>query len=127
MLPLREGEEHTLGRFDMDEQSLYVSRRQCLVQVENGVASLISVGKPPTLWRANAYSPWMILRKGRPLGDDIGFDGAHVLADGEQISLDIRNPEGAIFTVTCEEEGADTGYPLQQGGYGEFQQQQSGY
>lgn len=102
---VRGGEEQVLGRFDMADPSPYVSRKQCLVQVAaNGSgATLVSTGKPLTLYRAHSSAPWYVLRKSRPLGDDIGYDDAttHALSDGEQISIDMRNPEGAIFTVCC--------------------------
>jgi len=71
-MPLCAGEEQTLGRFDMADPSPYVSRLQCVVHVEGGAATLLSIGKPPTLWRAHESAPWMVLRKARPLGDDIG-------------------------------------------------------
>lgn len=104
---VRCGEEQVLGRWDMMDHSLYVSRKQCLVQVaEDGSAALVSLGKPLTLYRVHNGAPWSAMRRSRPLGDDIGFSGTHALADGEQISLDMRNPEGAVFTVFCRVEGA---------------------
>ena len=46
---VRNGEELTLGRFDMLEQKLTVSRAQCVVQVAaDGTATLYSFGKRPT-------------------------------------------------------------------------------
>ena len=123
-MPLHDGDEQSLGRFDMADPLLYVSRRQCVIHIEDGSATLISVGKPPTLWRAHEYAPWILLRRARPLGDDIGFDPTHELQPGEQISLDMRNPDGAVFTVTCEEAGISD-LMLQEGGLGELQQQWS--
>ena len=119
---VRNGEQQTLGRYDMiidsaerEDESLYVSRQQCIVQVAaDGSATLASIGRPSTLCRRRSNAPWFGLRRMRPLGDDIGYDGAHVLKDGEQISLDHRNPEGTIFTVMCQtaESAEDVG-----GGY----------
>ena len=114
-------QQQVLGRSHMTEQSLYVSRKQCIVQVApDGTATLVSIGKPLTLYRAHNDAPWCGIRKSKPLGDDIGYDdgGTHVLADGEQISLDMREPEAAVFTILCQqeerrEESADVG-----GGYG---------
>ena len=101
---VRNGEEQVLGRYDMAEPSVYVSRKQCLVEVDDsGIATLLSIGKPLTLCRARGEASWRGLRKARPLGDDIGFDGAHILADGDQISLDMRNPDTSIFTVVCDD------------------------
>ena len=124
---MRSGEEQVLGRFDMVEQSPYVSRQQCLVRVAaDGTATVISTGKPPTLIRAHCDAPWFVLRKSRTLydvveNDDIwqqllqGLEGTHVLSDGEQISLDIRNPEAAVLTIRCQDEvtGAVGGYDAQ--------------
>ena len=102
------GEEQVLGRYDMSYQSLYVSRKQCLVQVapEGGTATLISLGKPPTLYRAGASAAWQCLWAKQ----SFGFDEAHALADGDQIGLDIRDPEAVMYTVVCEEERASAGY-----------------
>ena len=124
---MRGGEERVLGRFDMIEQSPYVSRQQCLVRVAaDGTATVLSTGKPPTLIRAHYDAPWFVLRKSRTVydyvgNDDIwqqllqGLDGAHVLSDGEQISLDIRDPESALFTIRCQDEatGLVGGYDAQ--------------
>lgn len=107
---VRSGEELILGRFDMLDQSLYVSRQQCIIQVAaHGTATLISTGKAPTLYRQYSGAPWYVLRRSRPLGDDIGYDGTHDLSDGEQICLDIGNPECAIFTLFCQDEGNGVG------------------
>ncbi|EOD34569.1 hypothetical protein EMIHUDRAFT_228554 [Emiliania huxleyi CCMP1516] len=130
-----------LWRSDMADPSPYVSRLQCVVHGVQGSHLNLSQTSaqrhamdrlldnkaakhvpPPTLWRAHESAPWMVLRKARPLGDDIGFDGTHALQHGEQISLDIREPEAAVFTVTCEEAGAGASVPQEDGymhGYGE--------
>ena len=89
---VRSCEEQVLGRFDMIEQSVYVSRQQCVVRVAaDGTATLLSIGKPPTLFRAHAAAPWYVRRQSE-----------HVLSDGEQISLDVRYPESAVFTITSD-------------------------
>jgi len=96
----RNGEEHVLGRWDMAEQSLYVSRAQCLVRVAaDGSATLQSIGKPSTLCRARDDARWCHLLKYE----------SRALADGDQISLEFLHPERAIFTVTRQEESADAG------------------
>ena len=95
---LRVGEEETLGRFDMIEQSVYVSRAQCVVQVAaDGTANLTSLGKPPTLVRAHDGEPWYGLEK----------DETHVLADGQEICLTGRAPNDdrlAVFRCRCQSE-----------------------
>jgi len=113
---VRNGEEQILGRYDMLEPSLYVSRQQCIVQVAvDGTAVLVSTGKPWTLyrpgrepyvkdmgllvWAGRDGRPWYGMRRSRPLGDDIGFSGTIALEDGDEISLDMRNPESAVFTI----------------------------
>jgi len=99
------GEEQVLGRYDMAEQSLYVSREQAIVRVDaNGAALLVSVGKPPTLYREAPGTPWQCLWAKQ----SFGFDESHVLSDGNQIGLDIREPDSVIFTIRCEEGSADT-------------------
>lgn len=107
-------QQQVLGRSHMAEQSPYVSRKQCIVEVAaDGTASLVSIGKPLTLHKPPSVSFWCGLKKSRPLGDDIGYDEKHVLADGEQISLDMREPEAAIFTIMRQEQqGGEMG-----GGY----------
>ena len=94
----------------MIEQSLYVSRAQCVVQVaDDGTATLVSMGKSPTVLRGRVGdsrypSPWYGLRKEEP----------HVLVSGEEIGLQFTSPEAAFFTITCEEDSADTGVYEQQ-------------
>ena len=75
---LHNDEEQIIGRFDMFEQDIYVSRAQCRVQVAaDGTATLTSLGKPPTLVLASNGGPWYGLQK----------DEIHVLADGTEICL----------------------------------------
>ena len=87
------GEERVLSRWNMLEQSLYVSRKQCVVRcAADGTATLTSEGKAPTLWRAAsgpANGPWNALYKGEE----------HVLADGDQVSIDCKDPEAAVFVL----------------------------
>ena len=92
----------------MAEPSLYVSRQQCAVQVAaDGAALLVNLGKPLTLFRAHQGAPWNALRGSRPcFADDMAYDQTHLLTDGEQISLDMRNPESSVFTVVCQQESA---------------------
>ena len=72
----------------MKRQKLTVSRMQCNIEVaSDGIATLVSWGRGPTLWRA-AGGPWNGLVKGQ----------THVLADGDQVSLDWAYPEGTVFT-----------------------------
>lgn len=74
---LRNGEDHVLGRYDMIRQSLYISREQCVVRVAaDGTASLLSIGKPPTVVCSAA---------GECYGLQRGL--AHALKDGERIAL----------------------------------------
>jgi len=86
----------------MLDQRLSVSRKQCMVQVlADGTVTLTSYGKGPTLWRARA-GPWQHVRNGESL----------VLSDGDQVSLDVNQPDGAVFT--CQDETAmqqSKGYP----------------
>ena len=79
---VRNGHEQVLGRYDMITQNPYISRAQCLMRVVDGAASLVSLGKDPTALRAPG-GKWSNLRKGQ----------AHILADGEEIALDSKNPE----------------------------------
>ena len=83
------GEEQVLSRWNMIEQSLTVSRRQCTVQCIDGCATLISMGRSPTLWREHAASPWCTVSNGESL----------ILAEGHQLSLDCNDPDAAVFTV----------------------------
>jgi len=112
---LRSGEQRVLGRWNMVEQALTVSRKQCVVDCSSGQATLTSVGKAPTLWR-NRGGPWCTVPKGESL----------VLSEFDQVSLDCHDPEAAVFTLTCEndEPCQAASYGQQQGGYG---QQQGGY
>jgi len=83
-----------LSRWNMKEQKPTVSRVQCGVRVsDDGTATLTSSGKGPTLWRAWG-GPWQALHK----------DERHILADGDQVSLDCWDPEGSVFT--CQLQGA---------------------
>jgi len=71
---VRNGEEQTLGRFDMASQDLYVSRAQCRVRVAaDGTASVVSLGKPPTYVFTESERP--------PPGDML--DHTVVLGEGE--------------------------------------------
>ena len=76
-IQLHSGEEQIIGRFDMAEQDVYVSRAQCAVRVSaDGSLQVTSLGKPPTLVRANG-GLWAGVRK----------DEARMLADGTEICL----------------------------------------
>jgi protein phosphatase PTC7 len=98
------GEEQVLGRYDMASQNPYVSRQQCIVRTAtNGTATLVSIGKKPTGWRASAGDAWLWLEK----------DDSRLVTHGSQVSLDVQNPEGVIFSV--EQEGL---MQPQQHGYG---------
>lgn len=107
---LRSSDEYVLSRFNMVHPQLTVSRIQAIVQVlSDGTATLIANGRGPTLWRApGGY--WNPLYNGQ----------TKVLQDGDQISLDCNNPEGAVFT--CAQESA-----MQQGGYGQGYSVQEAY
>ena len=104
------GDVQVLSRFNMLNQALTVSRVQCIVQIHDGTATLTSCGKGPTLWRPRSppmhgWPRWIALDKGDLVP----------LSDGDQVSLDVNDPEGAVFT--CKEASAvqqDGGY--QQGG-----------
>lgn len=77
------GDEQIIGRFDMVDQDVYVSRKQCILQVAaDGTATLTSLGKPPTLVRGRDGGPWYGLRK----------DETHVLSDGAEICLTGKAP-----------------------------------
>ena len=100
------GGEQIMGRFDMLEQKLTVSRAQCVVQVlPDGTATISSLGKRPTGLRRHQHAPWYGLSTGQ-----------HVLLDGEQIALDMDSGEsygwqGQPYTAifTCRKEGGDVG------------------
>mmetsp|Transcript_6596 Transcript_6596/g.15384 ORF Transcript_6596/g.15384 Transcript_6596/m.15384 type:complete len:298 (-) Transcript_6596:339-1232(-) len=100
---LKIGDEQVLSRWNMAEQALTVSREQCSVKCSSdGTATLTSTGKGATLWSSNG-APWVALRK----------DDEVPLADGDLISLDCNNPDGAIFM--CQSLGA--GGAAQHGGF----------
>ena len=63
----------------MLEQALTVSRRQCDVVCRGGVATLVSNGRSPTLWRERG-GPWCSVSKGESL----------VLSDGDQVRVSAR-------------------------------------
>jgi len=91
-----------------------VSREQCLVKAGyDGSATVVSLGKPLTGWRAGAGMAWQWLRK----------DDERALFQGAQLSLDQSNPEADVFTIQKQEMGA---YGQSQG-YGQPQQQAGGY
>ena len=106
------GEEMVLGRFDMAEQKLTVSRAQCIVRVApDGTAVVESLGKRPTGLRRHGNAPWYGISQ-----------GYHTLVDGEQIALDMDSGESfgwqghpytAIFTAV--REGGDMGMEYEQG------------
>ena len=78
------GQQQVLGRSHLADDHpgdpTYVSRQQCIVEVaDDGTASLISAGKPLTLHKPPSVDFWCGLKKARPLGDDIGYDGALTL------------------------------------------------
>lgn len=108
------GEEQVLGRHDMAEQKLTVSRAQCLVQVAaDGTATVVSLGKRPTGLRRHGGAPWYGLE----------LHATHALLDGEQIALDMDSGESfgwqgqpytAIFTCHVDKAADYT----QQGQYG---------
>lgn len=93
---LRSGETQVLSRWNMASTRLTVSRIQCRVQVlADGSAALVSAGRGPTLWRSPG-SPWNGLYR----------DQWHMLANGDQVSLDWQDPEAAVFTCSCQAESA---------------------
>ena len=106
--PLSEGDEQVLSRWNMVEQALTVSRRQCDVECKGGYATLVSNGRSPTLWRERG-GPWCSVPKGESL----------VLNDGDQVSLDAQDPDAAIFTCEAAQQGGSEqqGGSVQQGGY----------
>ena len=116
--PLSEGDEQVLSRWNMVEQALTVSRRQCDVECKGGYATLVSNGRSPTLWRERG-GPWCSVPKGESL----------VLNDGDQVSLDAQDPDAAIFTCEAAQQGGSEqqgGY-AQQGGYESAQELPSGW
>ena len=125
MLPytIAPGSEMVLSRWNMAQPSQYVSRVQAIVQVDpDGSATLYPQGKPPTGVRQGPGGQWYWLMTGQ----------SQVLSPGCQISLDQKNPEGAVFTCQMADGmgGQQGGYGQQQGGYGQQQGyggQQQGY
>ena len=102
---LRSGEEQVLSRWNMLEQKMTVSREQAVVECSiDGILTLVSKGKGPTLWRAYG-ADWVALHKGERL----------VLTDGDQVGLDCNDPEAAVFMA--QQEGAYSQQQQQQGGY----------
>ena len=58
---LRNGDEQVLSRWNMMQESGYVSRMQCLVKIlPDGTPMLTSIGKAPTLVRTRG-GPWQPL------------------------------------------------------------------
>ena len=89
------GEQLVLGRFDMTIQNPYISEVQCLLKVEpNGAATLSTVGQASSAVRG----PCGRWAKVRP-------DQTHLLHDGYEIALETKNPENAVFTVYCQQDG----------------------
>jgi len=85
---LYNGEEQVLSRWNMLRQKLTVSRVQCKIQISaDGSGILNSRGKGPTLWRAPGGA-WNVLNK----------EETHLLANGDQVSLDCNDPESAVFS-----------------------------
>ena len=95
-------------------QKLTVSRQQCIVQVDQGVATLTSLGRGATLWRNHA-GQWCALQNGESLS----------LTDGDQISLDCNDPDAAVFT--CEYLGPMGEHTWKNDGYVEQGQVQLPY
>ena len=110
--------EQILGRYDMEEwvpTRMYVSREQCVVKVDaDGSARLVTLGKAPTGWRPRHGGAWQWIRNRE----------RRILSEGDQISLDAKDPEGTVFT--CQKGGLQSSYGSeygQQGGaYGQPQQ-----
>lgn len=95
---LKNGDVQALSRFAMLEQKVTVSRVQCIVQVHDGVAALTSCGRGPTLWRPCGHS-WVALGK----GDQVPLN------DGDELSLDCNDPEGAVFV--CQDMSSSAVHP----------------
>jgi hypothetical protein len=91
-----------LGRWNMVAQKIHVSREQCKVKVAgDGTATLISCGKPPTLWRSRTAVSWDALLK---------WD-EKPLSDGDMISLDAQDRDAAVFVVErAVQQGDSAGY-----------------
>ena len=96
---VRAGTEQVLGRYDMFQQNLYVSRAQCLVSVAaDGVCTLVSIGKPPTVFRPHGDTSWYSLTR---------EDGPYFLQNGDHIGLVWKEPEAAFYQVACEDGQSD--------------------
>ena len=116
------GGQQVLGRRNTWSDKLTISREQCGIQVGmDGSIMLVSLGRPRTGWR-NPNGGW------NPIGGQYVQESV-MLQIGDQICLDERNPEWAVYTIM-----QDTGVPYvtppqQQGGYGQQQGygQQGGY
>ena len=94
---MRCGDEWVLSRWNMMQQRPTVSRIQAIASVNyDGTATLISNGRGPTLVRARG-SPWSALFQGQ----------SRLLQDGDQVSLDCNDPDGAVFT--CQQESGQNG------------------
>lgn len=117
---LQPGGQQVFGRYDTRLQKKTISRQQCVVKVDyRGGATVVSIGKPFTGWRAGPGTPWQWLEK----GDE------RALFNGAQVSLDQYDPEASVLTIEDQETG---GYGQMQGygaqhGYGQQSQQQQGY
>jgi len=111
---LQPGGEQILGRYDMRMQKNTVSREQCIVRSGyDGSATLVSLGKPMTGWRAAPGTPWQWLSKYEERS----------LFDGAQFSLDRSDPEAEVFTIQKQDFGQlQQGYGQPQQGYGQAQQ-----
>ena len=101
---VRNGEEQILGRYDMLEQKLTVSRAQCVLRVaDDGTATLVSVGRCPTTVRPRDGAPCFGLEANYPFP----------LKAFQYVGIDPNEPWGAVFT--CQVERADGfGYPQPQ-------------
>jgi hypothetical protein len=97
-------EDQVLGRCNMMQKTDHVERVQCMVRIlADGQPTLVGCGqKAPTLVRSRSDGQWSYLYKG----------DKRILVDGDQVSLDCYNPEGAVFTCT----DLQGGYGQQQGG-----------
>ena len=94
----------------MMRESGYVSRIQCMVRIrKDGTPTLVGCGKAPTLVRTR-NGPWNPLYNRQE----------YILSDGDQVSLDANDPEGAVFTLVDDmQQGGNGGYGGGfDGGYG---------
>ena len=84
------GEDQVLSRWNMVEPKNNVSPYQCVVQcAADGTAALVSEGEAPTLVRATGGT-WDALYTGE----------SRLLDEGDQVSLDCDDPEGAVSLVS---------------------------